>query len=219
MQRKALSQFVDAMELVALRPPQVVHLREAPLSHVYFPISGLISLVMPSNGKFVETGIVGAEGFFGLPLLFGVDHCPMTAISQLSGHAMRIQADVFRARFRRDAGLASALDRYGYAFTVMLAQGSVCNSAHSIEQRCARWLLAAHDRVGEGELPLTQAYLAQILGVRRPSVSEVAEKLQRRRLIKYGQGRITILDRGGLEGLACLCYSIIRSEFKRVRLM
>jgi CRP-like cAMP-binding protein len=173
---------------------------------------------MPSNGKFVEAGIVGAEGFFALPLLFGVEHCPMTAITQIGGRAMRVPADLFQSRFRRDAGLASALDRYGYAFTIMAAQGAVCNSAHSVEQRCARWLLSAHDRTG-GELPLTQAYLAQMLGVRRPSVSEVAEGLQRRRVIRYAQGRITILDRRGLEAMACLCYSIIRGEFERVRLM
>ncbi len=219
MRQPALARLVQAMELVPLKQAHLLHLQGAPLTYVYFPLSGLISVVMPSNGKSVETGIVGAEGFFGVPLLFGVDHCPMAAITQMDGHAMRAPAEVFRDHLRRDAPLASALNRYGYAFMVMVAQGAVCNGAHSVEQRCARWLLAAHDRVEGGELPLTQAYLAQMLGVRRPSVSEVAEKLQRRRLIKYGQGRITILDRRGLEGMSCICYSIIRGEFERVQLM
>src|SRR5512135_1117934 len=101
----------------------------------------------------------------------------------------------------------------------MLAQGAVCNAAHSIEQRFARWLLMASDRVRGQEFPLTQAFLAEILGVRRPSVSEVAEKLQRRRLIKYWQGSMTILDRRGLEALTCTCYSAVRREFERMHLV
>jgi len=214
-----LKSLVQKMELVAFRPKQVLHVRDAPLGQAYFPLSGVISLVMPSNGKLVEVGMVGDEGVFGLPLLFGTRSCPMTAISQVGGHAMRLPADRFVERSARDSGLESALKGYAYAFTIMLAQGSVCNCAHSIEQRCARWLLMAHDRVHSDDFALTQAFLAQILGVRRPSVSEVAEKLQRRRLIRYWQGRMTILDRRGLEGLTCICYSIIRKEFERMRLM
>ncbi len=159
--------------------------------------------------------MMGEEGFFGLPLFFGSDSCPMTAVAQVGGHAIRMKACDFLEAFRADQRFSAALGRYAQAYSVMVAQTAVCFSAHRVEQRCAKWLLMAHDRLRTDQFPLTQEFLAEMLGVRRSTVSEVAERMRRQGLIRYRQGRMTILDRHGLEELSCDCYGVIGREFAR----
>jgi CRP-like cAMP-binding protein len=207
---------MEVIEPLEFKPKQVVHRRNAPLRHVYFPMGGLISVLMPSNGKSVEVAMIGNEGFFGLPVLFRTDSCPMTALAQMAAPGVRLRADAFQEIVRTDDAFAIALGRYAQAYTVMVAQGAVCNSAHRLEQRCAKWLLMAHDRLGIDQFPLTQLFLAQMLGVRRATVSEVAEKMQEEGLISYRQGKMTILDRRTLEEVSCVCYGVIRREFDRM---
>ena len=214
----SLERVAPALESVPLRPRHVVHRRNARLTHAYFPCGGLVSVVMQSNGDSVEVAMVGNEGLFGLSLLFGADRCPMTALAQVGGPAVRLEAGLFRELLQEDKPFADTVGRYAHAYTVMIAQGAVCNSSHKLERRCARWLLMAHDRVRQDEFPLTQAFLAQMLSVRRSTVSEVAEKMRANGLIGYRQGRVRILNRRGLEELACGCYGIIRGEFRRMGL-
>ncbi len=207
--RRTLSKGLQEIEL---GPREFVHRRNAPITHAYFPADGLISLVMPSNGKSVEIAMVGDEGFFGLPLFLGTDRCPMTALSQVEGHGFLMEAEFFRAQARTNSPFAEALGRYAQAFIVMLAQGLVCSHAHIMEQRCARWLLMARDRLHADDFRMTQEFFAEMLGVRRSTVSEVAAKLYARKLIRYSRGKMKIIDREGLERLACSCYRVIRRE-------
>lgn len=210
------ARLAELLEPLELKPKQLVHRKNAPLRYLYFPIRGLISVLMPSNGKSIEIAMIGDEGFFGLPLLFRTDSCPMIALSHSAGHGVRLRADAFLEVFGSDEAFAVTLSRYAQAFTIMIAQGAVCNGAHKLEQRCAKWLLMAHDRLGMDEFPLTQLFLAQMLGVRRATVSEVAEKLQAEGLIRYRQGKMTILDRRTLEDVSCGCYRVVRHEFDRM---
>lgn len=210
------ARLVKILEPLEFKAKQVVHRHNAPLRHAYFPVRGLISVLMPSNGKSVEVAMIGDEGFFGLPLLFRSDSCPMIALSHVVGQGVRLKAEAFHEVLRSDEAFAIAMGKYAQAYTVMIAQGAVCNSAHRLEQRCAKWLLMAHDRLGVDEFPLTQDFLAQMLGVRRATVSEIAEKLQEDGLIRYRQGKMTILDRRTLEEVSCVCYKVIRREFDRM---
>lgn len=207
--RRALGTGVQE---VRFGPKDFIHRRNTPIMHAYFPTHGLISVVMPSNGKSLEIGMIGTEGMFGLPLFFGTDRCPMTAVAQVEGQALRMEAEFFRAQVRTNAPFAKVLGRYSQGFMIMLAQGLVCTHAHRMEQRCARWLLMAHDRLQTDEFRLTQESFAQMLGVRRSTVSEVAAKLLTGNLIRYSQGKMKIIDREGLEKLSCNCYRIIDRE-------
>jgi len=204
------------LEAVRLAPKRVLHRRNEPLEYAYFPLAGMLSLTMPAGSRSVEVAMVGDEGMFGLPLFFGAGRCPIAAISQAEGEAMRVEASAFRDRVRNDRAFAALLGRYAQAFTLVLAQGLVCNKTHRIEQRCARWLLMAQDRLHTDEFAITQDCLARILSIRRPSVSEAAGKLQQLGLIRCRQGWVTILNRRGLERAACECYRAMRKEIARV---
>jgi CRP-like cAMP-binding protein len=203
------------MEKVKFKARQVVHPHDKRVKFAVFPCDALVSVMMRSNGKSVEIAMIGSEGFFGVPLLLGVEECPMKAITQVAGQAICISAKNFREIVQAEPTLAVELRRYAQFFTVMLAQSAVCGTAHTVEQRCARWLLMAHDRLTTDEFPLTQELLAEMLGVRRPTVSEVAERMRRQGAIRYRQGKMTILDRGALEDMACPCYEAIRLELSR----
>ncbi len=211
-----LQRFGKKVHTVTLKSKQVIHRANATLRYAYFPRAGMISLVVAANGKSVEIAVIGAEGFFGLPLLFRTSSCPMTAVSQVGGDAFKLKAEDFQEMVRTDECFADAVHHYAHAQSIMVAQGAVCHSAHKIEQRCAKWLLMAQDRLGGNQFPLTQEFLAQMLGVRRSTVSEVAAELQKQKLISYRQGRMQILSRQGLEETSCSCYVSVRMEFERV---
>lgn len=188
-----------------------------PIRHVFFPFSGAVSLVMQAGpGQQIEAGMVGSEGLVGVCLSLGSNRAPMRAVAQTSSHGLGMTAQAFRAEMQRNGPLTQAVHRYAQGYLVTLAQGLVCIRAHRIEQRCARWLLMLHDRVGTDHFRLTHKKLARMLGVRRATVSEVASRLQRHGLVDYERGLMTIVNRAGLEEAACECYRIVQSELARL---
>ena len=189
---------------------------DEPIRYVYFPIAGVMSLVLDTQEGAVEVATVGNEGMVGTPLLLGADRSPTQAFCQVPGEVLRMKAQDFMAAVRQSVALHDLLHRYAQALMNQISQSVACNHLHPIEQRMCRWLCMTHDRVGANEFSLTQEFLAQMLGVRRPSVTVVAGMLQKAGLISYSRGRITVLDREGLEGGACECYRRVRDEFERL---
>jgi CRP-like cAMP-binding protein len=181
-----------------------------PIPHVYFPNSGIISLLTPLDGhESVEVGLVGREGMAGMGLFLGSSISPVQMLVQGSGTATRIKATSFRNEIKRNPALQRELSHYLYAFMAQVAQTAACNRHHQLEQRLARWLLMTHDRVRSNEFHLTQEFLAHMLGVRRVGVTKAAGLLQEKKLISYRRGNITILDRKGLERASCRCYGAV----------
>jgi len=166
-----------------------------------------------SDGTAVETATVGNEGMVGLPVFHGVDRTAAQAFCQIPGDAFRVSTAAFRGELQYRGALGTLLGRYAEALFTQVAQSSACNRVHPMRERCARWLLTTHDRVGEDEFPLTHRFLAQMLGVRRATVTEAAGSLQAAGLIEYRMGTLRIRDRRGLESAACECYAIIRRAF------
>jgi CRP-like cAMP-binding protein len=204
------------LEEVSLTVRQVLYEPERKIGHAYFPESGVISLVKSlTDGTAIETATVGNEGMIGLSVVFGAETTSSRAFCQVPGRAVRMKADVVLAERRRGGQFAELLMRFANATMAMLAQGVACNRAHALEERMCRWLLMTHDRVGQDNFPLTQEFLAQMLGVRRPTVNLAGRSLQRAGLIRYTRGKITIVDRKGLEEGSCECYFHIREEFAR----
>lgn len=188
-----------------------------PLRHVHFPVSGVVSLVIATvSGATVEVAMVGHEGVIGLPVLFGAASTPITAVVQVPGEALRLSAQAFRAEVEAYGPLVRRLHSYAEALLFQVAQSTACASHHSVRQRCARWLLTARDRVGDDAFAITQEALAQMLGVRRASVSAAAARLQRQGLIRYRRGMVTIVDRAVLEQAACECYALVKAEYQRL---
>jgi CRP-like cAMP-binding protein len=180
------------------------------IRHVYFPNSGIISLLTPLDGhESVEVGLVGREGMAGMGLFLGSSISPVQMLVQGSGTATRIKATSFRNEIKRNPALQRELSHYLYAFMAQVAQTAACNRHHQLEQRLARWLLMTHDRVRSNEFHLTQEFLAHMLGVRRVGVTKAAGLLQEKKLISYRRGNITILDRKGLERASCRCYGAV----------
>jgi CRP-like cAMP-binding protein len=204
------------LDEVSLHLKQQVYEQGEPIEYVVFPESGVISLVkVLHDGNIVETGTIGNEGMVGLPAVFGVRRAVLRAFCQIPGRALRIRADAVLAERRRGGQFGELLLRYANATLAMLAQGVACNRAHSLEERMCRWLLMTHDRVDADSFPLTQEFLAQMLGVRRPTVNVAGTSLQRAGLIRYSRGRITVVDRKGLEEASCECYAQVRDEIAR----
>ena len=188
-----------------------------PITHVYFPWGGVCSLTATmSDGRMVEVGTIGNEGLVGMAAYFGGRLPNTRTIVQVPGEGadvMRVRT--FVAEMEKEGALYRLVRRYSHALLALMTQSVACNALHDIDQRCARWLLMTHDRVGGDVLLLTQAYLATMLGVRRSSVTVVAKGLQQQGLIKYSRGRIVILDRPGLLELSCECYSVTRQQLER----
>ena len=205
------ARVLPKLTAVSLNLRQVLCVPETPIETVYFPLSGMISLVATlDGGEQVEVGIVGREGMFGISLLYGVGSSFVEAMVQMPGTALRISARAFRDEIDTNREFRAHLLLYGEAFQAQVSQTAACNGRHGLEQRLARWLLMAHDRAGSDELPLTQDFIAVMLGVHRPSITVIAGILQRAGLIRYAAGVITILDRRSLEAAACECYATVR---------
>lgn len=202
------------LERVPLLFEQVLYESREPINHVYFPNHGVISLLtIMADTTRGEVGLVGNEGMAGLPIFLGVDTTPLEAIVQIPGEAMRMEAGVFKESIDRSDPLHRLLLRYTHALMFSLSQLIACNCYHTVAERCSRWLLMSHDRAGSDSFPLTHKFLSRMLGVRRASVTVVANKLQRAGLIHYSRGQMTIQDRLGLEQTTCECYKLIESEF------
>lgn len=211
---KELERLRPHLEAVALETKQTLNESNTPIEHVYFPIDCVGSMVATmENGSIVEVGTIGNEGIVGLPVFLGAEMVPLDVFCQVPGDAMRMTSDALRTEVGPGDRLHEVLQRYTKATFVFAAQSSACNRLHSTKQRCSRWLLHTHDRVGNEEFLLTHEFLSFMLGVRRASVSEVASELQRVGLISYSRGRIRVTDRLGLEDTACECYEVIKKEF------
>jgi CRP-like cAMP-binding protein len=212
--------LAEDFELVPLELRQTIYREDAPIEHVYFPVSGVLSLVSRmEDGRGIEVATIGNEGMAGLPVFLQATYTSAhMAFAQVPGESLRMSA----ARFSefvtgsQNGGLHLALNRYTQALMSMIARAVACNALHSVQQRACRWLLTTHDRMAADEFILTQEFLSQMLGVTRPSVNEVARELQDANAIDYTRGRVNILDRNELESRACECYRVIRGEFDRL---
>jgi CRP-like cAMP-binding protein len=200
-------------ELVTIQSRQVVWQREEPVNHVYFPEDGVISLVTEmEDGDSVEAMTVGSDGFAGMAVFHGAPSSRLKAIVQITGTARRIAAQDFLELIRVCEVFHNLLHRYSQFVFETVAQSAACNRLHVIEQRCARWLLMSQDRVGRNRFDLTQEFLAEMLGVRRPGVTVAMGILEKQGLIAHTRGSIAVVDRAGLEKASCECYRTIRDR-------
>jgi CRP-like cAMP-binding protein len=211
-------QLLPVLELIVLSMRERLIEPNVPIPFVYFPLHGVVSLISTlEDGTQVEVATIGNEDLIGLSLVLYANIVPFTAFVQVPGEALRIEAEVFGRLLLEGSGvLSQLLYRYTQALFNQLAQHVVCNRLHRTAQRCARWLLLTHDRVGRDEFPLTHEFLALMLGVRRATVTEVAGRLQKAGLIRYRLGIIRVLDRAGLEAACCECYGVIKQEYDRL---
>lgn len=184
------------------------------IRNVYFPTSGIISLLAAVEDRAtLEVGIVGREGMVGLPAFMGVKTSGNRAVVQGAGSAMRMKAAAFRKECDNGGSLTRLLRRYSHSRLTQIAQGAACNRFHPIDARLARWLLTTRDRMGADEFQLTQEFMSNMLGVRREGVNKAAGALQEQNLISYSRGNLLIEDRVGLQAIACNCYGIIKAEY------
>jgi CRP-like cAMP-binding protein len=205
------------MERMTLRKRFLISKAGQPITHVYFPLYGVVSFVLNlTDGPSLEVGTAGNEGFAGTSLLLGTDRSPIEAFIQADGDFMRMSVSVFTDEVAKNGNFAGVTRRYAHGFFVQIAQSAACLQYHALEQRLCRWILMTHDYLGIDKLPLTQEFLALMLGVQRPTVSLAAMTLQNAGFISYRRGEIEILNRTGLEDSSCECYELIRKEFERL---
>ncbi len=208
-----------AKALVPVDLPSGLRLSEPnqAIRYVYFPVSGLISVdALTKKGESVEVGVIGREGFAGLPGLLCDRQMEHSVIMQGAGTGLRIRMNLMRDEFLHGGTFTELVHQFIYLQLVQTSQSALCNRLHPVDARMARWMLTASDRLESSTLNLTQEFLAQMLGSRRSTVTVAAGNLQRQGVIDYARGRIKILDRAGLEGVACECYEIVRTAFERV---
>jgi CRP-like cAMP-binding protein len=217
LEHGAFARLAPQLEVVALTPREILFETGAPLRHVYFPHSGIISLMAAMRDGVAETAAIGSEGFAGFEVVLGGDVAANRALVQLAGSASRIPVASLSKEMQESAQLRQLLLSYVRFFLVQALQSVACNTLHTVDARCAKWLLMANDRAGhEDTFNLTQEFLAEMLGVHRPSVTLVARTLQNSGLIRYSRGVITITDRRGLEEAACDCYGVVRRALEKI---
>lgn len=205
------------LEPFSLKKGQPLYEPDRPISHVYFPRSGVASIVTRlSEGGTIEVATVGNEGLVGLSAYLGNGSSTLEVMVQIPGDAARMASGAFLQEVRESPSLENVVRRYAQARITQIGQSAACNRVHSIVERCARWLLMSHDRVPGDKFPLTQEFLAEMLGVRRATVTLAAGALKRRGLIEYRRGQIRVLNRRGLQKAACECYALIRREHERL---
>lgn len=214
---ETLQRLGPSLEHVPMRIRDHVYHSDEPIAYAYFPLDGVFSMIGKlDSGESVEVATVGNEGFVGLPLFLGGTHTPGSCFCQVPGSTMRLPAADFRELVRTPSSFSALLLRYTQALFVQVSQTAACNRAHSIEERCARWLLLTHDRMGRDDFELTQEFLGQMLGVRRASVNLIAGMFQKAGIIDYSRGIVRVLDRRALEASSCGCYAIVRDEYDRL---
>ena len=208
--------WLPHLELVEMPLGQVLYESGAVLTHVYFPTTSIVSLLyVMEDGASAEIAVVGHEGIVGVSLFMGGESTTNRAVVQSAGRGYRLKSQVIKTEFNR-APVLHLLLRYTQALITQMAQTAACNRHHSLHQQLCRWLLLSLDRLEGMELVMTQELIANMLGVRREGITEGALKLQRAGLIKYSRGRIVVLDRPGIEKLACECYAVVKNEYDRL---
>ena len=209
--------FLARCDHVDLAFGQVLDEPGGRIGHVYFPTDSYVSLVSKSGGEAsLEVGLVGDEGMHGISLVLGIDVSPLHALVQGAGPALRMGANAFRRECAARPALHRALNRYLYVLMSQLAQSAACTRYHLIEARLARWMLMSQDRAHADTFSVTHEFLAWMLGVRRVGVTGAASALQRKRLITYNRGVVTVLNRRGLEAASCSCYQINEDVYDRM---
>ena len=205
------------LELIPMPLGEALYESGGRLQHVYFPTTSIVSLLyVMEDGASAEIAVVGNEGILGISLFMGGETTPSRAVVQSAGYGYRLKAQLLKQEFNRAGAVMHLLLRYTQALITQMAQTAVCNRHHSVEQQLCRWLLLSLDRLSSTELSMTQELIANMLGVRREGVTEAAGKLQKEGLIRYSRGRITVLDRPGLEKEVCECYAVVKKEFDRL---
>jgi len=209
-------QLLPDLEQFPLVFGELIYQPGALVRHVYFPTSGIVSLLADvDDGGTLEVGIVGREGMAGMSVFMGVKTSPNRAVVQGAGSALRMKATTLRTMADNGGSMPRLLRRYTYSLWAQLSQSAVCSLYHPIDARLARWLLMTRDRMEVNEFPITQEFLSSMLGVRREGVNKAAGKLQEQHLISYTRGMLTILKPAGLAAAACKCYHIIKKEYDR----
>lgn len=212
----AWSRLAPHLEPVTYSLRELLWEADAPIRHVVFPRTCVISVIVPLKGEQpVEAATIGFEGLAGLPVVLGASSTHSTAVIQIPGEGASVRDSTFKAFLDDDPDVRRLLLRYAQVLLDQTAQSVACNRRHSMEMRCARWLLTTHDRVGGRQFPLTQEFLAHMLGVRRASVTIAAGMLQKAGFIRYSRGRVTIVDRAGLERCSCECYQASWNSYQR----
>jgi CRP-like cAMP-binding protein len=209
--------WLPQLEPVIMPLGLVLYESGATLSHVYFPTTAIVSLLyVMENGASAEIAVVGNEGLVGISLFMGGESTPSRAVVQSAGKGLRLRAQMVKEEFNRAGPVLHLLLRYTQALITQMAQTAVCNRHHSLDQQLCRWLLLSLDRLPDNELIMTQELIANMLGVRREGVTEAALNLQQDGLIRYSRGRITVLDRRGIEKRTCECYAVVKREYERL---
>jgi len=211
------ARFSSHLEPVSLSLGEVLYESGSRLRHVYFPTTSIVSLLyMLEDGASAEIAVVGNEGMIGISLFMGGETTPSRAVVQSAGDAYRLTGQLLKDEFTRAGAMQHLLLRYTQALLTQMAQTAVCNRHHSLDQQLCRWLLLSLDRLPSNQLIMTQELIANMLGVRREGVTEAAGRLQHAGLIQYSRGRITVLDRPGLEARTCECYAVVKRECDRL---
>lgn len=214
--RSERARVFSSLEFVRLRLHQVLHETGEVIKSGYFLNDGMSSvLTVQPDGESVEVGLIGKEGFVGLPVIFGFKTSALRIITQGDGTAYRIEVGILRSLLPECPALEHQLQRYSMLLGIQSTQLAACNRLHDVEERLARWLLMSHERIGGKTLPLTQEFLSQMLGTRRSTVSVAASLLQKAGMIAYTRGNVTILNKTKLEEAACDCYEMIREQRNR----
>jgi CRP-like cAMP-binding protein len=215
--RGTLETLQRSLRRTDLASGETIHAPQKTIREVFFPINSIVSVVSEmSDGKVSEVGIIGREGTTGLSVALGQSSANHRYIVQVPDSALALPAKAFRAAVEREPDLSAYLLRYAQATIVAVSQSGACNRLHPVNERCARWLLMAHDRVDGDVIALTQKFLSQMLGVRRAGVTVAASALQKSGSISYSRGQIAVRDRERLESVACECYGVVEREWKQI---
>jgi CRP-like cAMP-binding protein len=205
------------LKLISLPLGNVLYESGSRLRHVYFPTTCIVSLLyMLADGASAEIAVVGNEGITGVALFMGGETTPSRSVVQSAGYAFQLPGAALKEEFNRAGAAQHILLRYTQALITQMAQTAVCNRHHSLDQQLCRWLLLSLDRLASNKLVMTQELIANMLGVRREGVTEAAGNLQKAGLIKYSRGRITVINRAGLETRTCECYAVVKRESDRL---
>jgi CRP-like cAMP-binding protein len=215
--RREYHRLLPALQLVNLTFGEVLYRPGDLIKHVYFPNTGMVSLMTPLGDRQVsEIGVVGREGIAGMQVAMGAQSSPFIHIVQGSGTAMRISARNLTRALKTSPRLKQKIIKFANLLMIQFGQTAGCNRFHPVSQRLARWLLMSRDRMNSNEFKLTQQFLAFMLGVQRPRVSGAASELKKNRLIRYSRGRITILDEKGLLATSCACYRRVNEAYRTI---